>query len=84
MVRVPKELATTFNDTFAGLPRNPAISKGLILNEEGYAKIELLANSSEMLHIFIAHPTAARSMLKCFKAQLELSISRVWLIDLQG
>ena len=58
IVRVPRELATRFNNAFEELPGNPTISKGLILNEEGYAKIKLFTNASELLHILVAHPTS--------------------------
>ncbi|MEM4619284.1 MAG: CARDB domain-containing protein [Desulfurococcaceae archaeon] len=58
-VRVPKELASKFTEALNSLPGNLIESKGLILNEEGYAKIEILANTSGVLHVLIAHPTTS-------------------------
>lgn len=58
LIRVPKDLAVRFNNTVANLPGNLSISKGLILNEEGYAEVQFPANTSARLYITVAHPTS--------------------------
>ena len=72
LVLVPKELATRFNDTLAGLPGNLTILKGLILNEEGYTKMELLTDTSQLLHILIAHPTSDEVEAEVLKGRAEI------------
>jgi len=77
IVRVPKELAVKFNNTFAGLPGNPTVSRGLILNEEGYTKIELSANASEILRVLIAHPTSDDVKVEVLGGSAEINMTKV-------
>ncbi|MDI6814374.1 MAG: hypothetical protein QMD10_12710, partial [Desulfitobacteriaceae bacterium] len=77
LVRVPKEFVTRFEDVLARLPGNLTMSKGLILNEEGFFEVSYEAKANTRLHILIAHPTSDNVTIRVLKGQAEVaSISK--------
>lgn len=57
ILRVPKDVATSFRDSVAALPGKEVFSNGLILNEEGGAEVRLSLPPGR-LYIVVAHPTS--------------------------
>ena len=72
LVRVPKYLAETFNETLNALPGSVTLSNGTVLVEEGCSVVEVNASQPGLVHLLIAHPTTNKVNITLLEGQTEI------------
>lgn len=71
-VLLPKELADKYNRTLDNISGSMILSKGAILNENGYNKIKLDLSAPTKFHVLIAHPASEGIHVKVLRGNAKL------------
>lgn len=75
LVRVPKDLAESFNMEFNALPGSSIYSDGVVLVEEGNTTVTVNASKAGFLHLLIAHPTSGKVNLTVEGAEVYQTVN---------